>query len=149
VAFSPDGKTLATGDCDGTVKLWNLVTGQQTLSLATGSIAGNSVAFSPDGKTLATGDRDGTAKLWNVATGQQVGSLKTGPDSVWSVAFSPDGKTLATSDEDGTAKLWNVGYLVDVLTRLCSQVGGSLTRAEWARYVPPGPSYRNVCAQRS
>jgi hypothetical protein len=47
------------------------------------------------------------------------------------------------------ARLWNVSYLVGVLARLCSQVGGSLTWAEWARYVPPGPPYRNVCARHS
>jgi WD40 repeat protein len=73
----------------------------------------------------------------------------TGSDAVASVAFSPDGKTLATADGDGNAGLWNVSYLADVLARLCSQVGGSLTRTEWTRYVPPGPSYRNVCAQHS
>jgi WD40 repeat protein len=150
VAFSRDGKTLATGDSDGTVRLWNLATEQQIRTLATGSSALNSVAFSPDGKTLATASSgDGTVRLWNLATEQQIRTLATGSSTVESVVFSPDGKTLATADDDGMAQLWNVGYLVDVLARLCSQVGGSLTQAEWAHYVPSGPTYRNVCAQHS
>ena len=146
VAFSPDSKTLAAGDDDGTAELWNVATGQIRI-LTTGSRAVNSVAFSPDGKTLATGGEDGTARLWNLATGQQIGILTTGSGAVNSVAFSPDGKTLATGGEDGTAAVWNVNYLVDVLSRLCTQVGGSFTQGEWARYVSPGPPYRDVCAQ--
>jgi hypothetical protein len=55
----------------------------------------------------------------------------------------------AIADESGRAELWDIGFLVDVLARLCSQVGGSLTHDEWAHYVPLGPAYRNVCAQHS
>jgi hypothetical protein len=56
------------------------------------------------------------------------------------VQFSPDGKTLITG-----GKLWDVGYLVDTLAQLCKRVGGSLTPAEWAQHVPPGPAYRKIC----
>jgi WD40 repeat protein len=157
VAFSPDGKILATGSVDGTVRLWNVAaaTGRQIRSLRTADPYGPTwVAFSPHGKTLATDSfgfipathsSRGTARLWNVATGQQIGQLAKVNSGVDAVAFSPDGKTLAAGSTDGTARLWNVGYLADVLGQLCSRIGGSLTRAEWAKYVPAGPAYQNVC----
>ena len=152
VAFSPDGKIVATGSASGVgsgVRLWNAITHQPAHRQPLGSTASNginSVAFSPDGKILAAGGDDDTVRLWDVATGQQIGSPLTGDTgAIISVAFSPDGKTLATGSIDGTARLWNVGYLADVLGQLCSQIGGSLTRAEWAKYVPAGPAYQNVC----
>ncbi|MFN4832506.1 MAG: WD40 repeat domain-containing protein, partial [Pseudanabaena sp.] len=91
VAFSPDGKTIATGS--DTVKLWNLE-GKEIQSFNSDSV--RSVAFSPDGKTIATGSYDSTVKLWDLE-GKELQSFKAHSDkSVSSVAFSPDGKTIAT-----------------------------------------------------
>ena len=106
VAFSPDGKTLAIGDHDGRVGLWDVATGQRTAALAEDSTVFG-VAFSPDGKTLAVGDGGGRVGLWDVATGQRIAALNEGI-TVRDVAFSPDGKTLAAGDYGGQVGLWDV-----------------------------------------
>ena len=100
------------------------------------------MTFSPDGTTLASASPDHTVRLWDLATSRPIGAPLTG--QVTSVAFSPDGKTLAAGSADRTVRLWDVAYLVNVVPHLCALAGRSLTRAEWARYVP-GLAYRRIC----
>ena len=103
------------------------------------------MAFSPDGTTLASASPDHTVRMWDLATTRPVGAPLTGHTAlITSVAFSPDGKTLATGSADHTVRLWDVAHLVNVVQHLCASAGRSLTRAEWARYVP-GPAYQTVC----
>ncbi|MBD2576110.1 WD40 repeat domain-containing protein [Oscillatoria sp. FACHB-1406] len=108
ISFSPDGKTLASGSSDNTIKLWNIETGKEIRALNGHSESVISISFSPDGKTLASGSRDKTIKLWNIETGTVIRTLNGHNSPVISVSFSPDGKTLASSSDDQTIKLWNI-----------------------------------------
>ncbi|MFN6219299.1 MAG: pentapeptide repeat-containing protein, partial [Aphanizomenon sp.] len=108
VAFSPDGKVLATGEKDGRVRLWNVITGKELLTLRGHSSGVISVAWSGDSLTLASGSFDKTVKLWNVQTGNCVRTLEGHSNSVNSVAWSGDSQTLASGSDDNTVKLWNI-----------------------------------------
>lgn len=103
LAFSPDGRTLASGAENGRVALWNTGSGKELWSEQAAPFPVASVTFSSDGKLLAIGagqtyraTEPGVARVWNVETKEEAASAKP-KGVVWGVAFTPDGKTLALS----------------------------------------------------
>ena len=107
VAFSPDGKTVASGSWDKTVRLWDVATGKGGPKLVGHDNRVTAVAFSPDGKMVASGSWDKTVRLWDAATGRNIRTLTGHNDGVNTVAFSPDGETVASGSDDKTVRLWD------------------------------------------
>ena len=93
MAFSPDGKRLASANLGGAVKVWDAGTGQETLALEGHADGVWCVAFSPDGQRIASGSGDGTVKVWDAATGRETLTLKghTEPSGTWRSAPTAGG----------------------------------------------------------
>jgi WD40 repeat protein len=109
VAFTPDGKTLVSGDVETTVKVWDVSTGQARLSLRTGT----HLALSPDGNTLAAFGDGRNLDLWDVATGRWLARVGSVP-SIHGMQFGPSGTQLAVACHDGTVRLFDVRNIHDL-----------------------------------
>src|SRR5262249_29258056 len=94
LAFSPDGKTLASGGDNKAVVLWAIPTGKERRRIAVPESEIDVIAFSPDGRVLATGGKQ--VRLWDAAVGRQLGTLDNG-GSVASISFSADGALLCAT----------------------------------------------------
>jgi WD40 repeat protein/transcriptional regulator with XRE-family HTH domain len=116
VAFSPDGKRIATASQDGTAKIWDAFTGGELLTLSGHIGSVNGVAFSPDGKLIATVGDDQTVKVWDTATGMELLTLFGHTAPIYRVAFSPDGTRLVTASTDNSAKVWNIATERELFT---------------------------------
>lgn len=108
VAYSRDGKHLATAEHDNIAKLRDPATGKVLHDLIGHESGIDTVVFSPDSTTLATTSWDRTIKLWDAKTGALLKTFAGHPAQVYTVDFSPDGKELLSGSHDGTVKLWSV-----------------------------------------
>ena len=108
ITFSPDGKTLAIGCTDNTIKLWDINSENNFQSIEGHTNKILSVVFSPDGKILASGSVDETVKLWDIQTKKCLKTFHWDNDGVHGVAISSDGKILAAGGRNGIIKIWNV-----------------------------------------
>jgi WD40 repeat protein/uncharacterized caspase-like protein len=129
LVFSPDGRLLASGSNDSTIKFWD-VTGREVRTLIGNERQVLAVAFSPDGRLLASGEKGysaegfgGTVRLWEVATGRELFKLTGHRIEVRAVTFNPNARVLASAGDDGTVKIWDVA--TGRLLRTLSGPGGN------------------------
>ena len=114
LAFSPDGKVLATGSENSVIELWNVAAGKslRTLTAHTRRLFYR-IQFTPDGTRLISAGGDKTVSVWDVATGQETLTLKGHTDRIWDLSLNRDGTRLSSASEDQTVRIWDARPLSD------------------------------------
>ena len=125
VAWSPDGRLLATCGYDRLIKLWDVAAGKELRTLKDHSDAVYGLSFSPDGRWLASAAADRAVKVWEVATGKRRYTLGEATDWLYAVAWSPDGRHLAAAGVDRSIRIWEV-----------SPTGGKIVHSVFAHEGP-------------
>jgi WD40 repeat protein/type II secretory pathway predicted ATPase ExeA len=152
VAFSSDGRRLASGSWDQTVKFWDVPTGQELSTIGSKMKEVQAVAFSRDGHWLAAENSSDTVTVWDAATGREIHTLPSnkplgvpGSNWVYSIAFSPDGRWLASGVDDKTVRLWDVasGRMVRDLTGLRRSVMYAAFSPD-GRWLASGDDDKNI-----
>ena len=148
LVFSPDSKTLASGDGGNTIRLWDMDTRTPRATFKISEWGFHTLTLSPNGKLLASGSNDGRVRLWDATVKKQAGwstfgkyvptlTLRGHKNRVSALAFSPDGKTLITGSHDGSIRAWDttigskrftsLGHFGNPLGLVFSETGSTLT----------------------
>jgi WD40 repeat protein len=107
-AVTPDGRRVVSASDDGTLKVWELETGQELATLEGHESVVSGCAVTPDGQRVVSASDDGTLKVWELETGQELATLKGHGDRVNGCAVTPDGRRVVSASDDGTLKVWEL-----------------------------------------
>jgi sugar lactone lactonase YvrE len=143
VAYAPDGRLIASGSMDKTIKFWDPATGNCVKTLEGLASPVNALAFTPDGKSLLSGSgpEEQSLRLWNVADGKGVKVLEGGPRVVFAVGCSPDGTRFVASGEGGAISVWDASSF-----QRLEPLAGHLLDVYALAYTPPNPLEKNAQA---
>ena len=146
VAFSPDGKLLATSSYDKLIKLWDVTTGQEIHTLKDHIDAVYAIAFTPDGKRLVSGSADRGVKIWDVASGHRLYTFSESLDVINTIAIDPTGNLVAAGGIDKSIRIWRMDEKGGELVQSLMAHEDAILKLAWS---PDGKTIVSSSADKS